>query len=152
MYFWAIESNVNLINMYLFNSYCMQWDAYVCCMRWSASKKGVSYSALSDSLWPHGLYPASLLCPWNSPGKNTSVGSHSLLQGLFPTQGSNPGLLHCRKVLYHLSHQGSHPGIGFCSFREQSCMHASSVHFSVTGKPAGREQQGFISTQGFGTD
>ena len=55
------------------------------------------------SLRPHGLYS-----PWNSPGQNTRVGSHSLLQGFFPTQGSNPGLLHCRKILYQLSHQG-HP-------------------------------------------
>ena len=45
--------------------------------------------------------------PWNSPGKNTGVGSHSLLQGIFPTQGLNPGLLHCRQILYQLSHQGS---------------------------------------------
>ena len=56
------------------------------------------------SLQPHGLYS-----PWNSPGRNTGVGSHSLLQGIFPTQGSNPGLLHCRQILYQLSHQGS-PG------------------------------------------
>ena len=42
---------------------------------------------------------------WNSPGKNTGVGSHSLLQGIFSTQGSNPGLPHCRQILYHLSHQ-----------------------------------------------
>ena len=41
------------------------------------------------------------------PGKNTGVGSHSLLQGIFPTQGLNPGFLHCRQILYHLSHQGS---------------------------------------------
>ena len=41
-------------------------------------------------------------CPWNSPGKNTGVGSHSLLNGFFPTQGSNPGLLQCRQILYHL--------------------------------------------------
>ena len=40
---------------------------------------------------------------WNSPGKNTGVGSHSLLQGIFPTQGSKPGLLHCRQIYYHLS-------------------------------------------------
>ena len=46
------------------------------------------------------------LCPWDSPGKNTGVGSHSLLQGIFPTQGSNLGLLHCRLALYCLSHQG----------------------------------------------
>ena len=45
-----------------------------------------------------------LLCPWNSTGKNTGVGSHSLLQGIFPTQGSNPGLLQCRQILHHLSH------------------------------------------------
>ena len=45
--------------------------------------------------------------PLSIPGKNIVVGSHSLLQGVFPTQGSNPGLLHCRCILYHLSHQGS---------------------------------------------
>ena len=42
------------------------------------------------------------------PGKNTGVGCHSLLQGIFPTLGSNSGLLHCRRILYHLSHQGSY--------------------------------------------
>ena len=45
--------------------------------------------------------------PWNSPGQNTGVGSLSLLQGIFPTQGSNPGLPHCREILYQLSHNGS---------------------------------------------
>ena len=53
------------------------------------------------------MEPARFLCPWNSPGKNTGVGGHSLLQGIFLTQESNPGLLHCRQILYHLSHQGS---------------------------------------------
>ena len=48
---------------------------------------------VSDSLWPHGQYTARFLCPWNSPGKNTGVGCHALLQGIFPTHGSNPGLL-----------------------------------------------------------
>ena len=43
----------------------------------------------------------------DSPGKNTRVGSYALLQGIFPAEGSNPGLPHCRQVLYHLSHQGS---------------------------------------------
>ena len=43
----------------------------------------------------------------DSPGKNTGVRCHALLQGIFPSQGSNPGLLHCRQILYHLSHQGS---------------------------------------------
>ena len=44
---------------------------------------------------------------WNSPDQNTRVGSHCVLQGIFPTQGSNPGVPHCRRVLYQLSHQGS---------------------------------------------
>ena len=43
----------------------------------------------------------------DSPGKNTGVGCHALLQGIFPTQGSNPGLPHRRRILYHLSHQGN---------------------------------------------
>ena len=60
----------------------------------------VSHSALSDSLRPHGLQPARLLCPWNSPGKNPGMSGHSLLQGIFPSQGLNPGLLHCRQILY----------------------------------------------------
>ena len=46
----------------------------------------------------------------DSPGKNTGVGFHVLLQGIFPTQGSNQGLLHCRQILYHPSHQGSPKG------------------------------------------
>ena len=51
---------------------------------------------------------------WNSPGQNTGAGSLSLLQGIFPTQGSNPSLPHCRQMLYHLSHQGSHSIIYIC--------------------------------------
>ena len=57
---------------------------------------------MSDSLWPYGLYS-----PWNSLGQNTGVGSLSLLWGIFPTQGSNPGIPHCRLILYQLSHKGS---------------------------------------------
>ena len=49
----------------------------------------------------------SMYSLWNSPGQNTAVGSHSLLQGIFPTQGSNPSLPHCGRILYQLSHQGS---------------------------------------------
>ena len=60
----------------------------------------VSRSVMSDSLQPHGLHPARLLWPWDSPGKNTGVGHHALLQGIFPTQGLNPRLLHCRHILY----------------------------------------------------
>ena len=61
-----------------------------------------SHSIVSDSLWPHELYS-----PWNSPGQNAGVGSPSLLQRIFPTQGLNPGLPHCRWILYQLSHKGS---------------------------------------------
>ena len=54
----------------------------------------LSHSVVSDSLRPHGLQPCRLLCPWDSLGKNTGVGCHDLLQKIFPTQGSNPGLLY----------------------------------------------------------
>ena len=58
-------------------------------------------SVMSNSLQPHGLQPTRLLCPWNSLGKNSGMCCHLLLQGIFSTQGSNPGLLHCRQFLYH---------------------------------------------------
>ena len=61
-----------------------------------------SCSVVSDSLQLHGLYS-----PWNSPGQNTAVGSLSLLQGIFPSRGLNPGLQHCTGILYQLSHRGS---------------------------------------------
>ena len=64
--------------------------------------ESVSCLVVSDVLRPHELGPIRLLCPWNSPGKNTGVGSHSLLQGIFPTQGSNPGLPNCRQIFYCL--------------------------------------------------
>ena len=66
-------------------------------VKWSES-----YSVMPNSLQPQGLYS-----PWNSPGQNTGVGSLSFLWEIFPTQGSNPGLPHCRQILYQLSHKGS---------------------------------------------
>ena len=60
---------------------------------------------VSNSLRPHGPQSARLLCPWDTPGKNIAVGCHALPQGIFPTQRLNPGLLHCRQILYCLSHQ-----------------------------------------------
>ena len=66
-----------------------------------------SPSVVSDSQRPHGLQSTRLLRPWDFPGKNTGVGCHFLLQGIFPTQGWNPGLPHCRQRLYRLSQQGS---------------------------------------------
>ena len=61
---------------------------------------------MSDSLPPYGLQPTRLLHPWDFPGNSPGVDCHFLLQGIFPTQGSNPGLPYCRQRLYHLSHQG----------------------------------------------
>ena len=58
---------------------------------------------VSDSLRRHGLQPTRLLRPWNSPGKSTGVGCHFLLQGIFLTQGSNLGLLHCRRCYINIS-------------------------------------------------
>ena len=63
---------------------------------WERKSESESCSVVSTSLRPRGLYS-----PWNSPGQNTGVGSISLLQGIFPTQGLNSGLLRCRRILYH---------------------------------------------------
>ena len=84
---------------YLLTDHMLSWSPYFCCAVFR-------HSVVCDSLWPHGL-----LCPGSSvlgdsPGQSTRVGCHVLLQGIFPTQESNPGLLHCRQVLYHLNHQG----------------------------------------------
>ena len=74
------------------------------------SKKSVA--TLRLTLRPHGLWPARLLCPGDFPGKNTGAGSCALVQGNFPTQGLKPHLLHCRRVLYRLSHCGNPWGTG----------------------------------------
>ena len=68
------------------------------------------------------------LCPWSSPGKNTGVGCHSLLQGIFQTQGLNLGLLHYRQILYHLSHKES-SNVLMSSYRREFAKD-SSVRFS----------------------
>ena len=67
----------------------------------------VSHLVVFDSLQPHELQPTRLLCLWNSSGKNTGVGSHSFLQGIFSIKGLNLCLLHCRQILYSLSQQGN---------------------------------------------
>ena len=64
---------------------------YICCL---------AASVVSNSVRPYGLQPSRLLCPGDSLVKKTSVSCHTLLQGIFPAQGSNPGLLHCRPILY----------------------------------------------------
>ena len=74
-----------------------------------------SHLVASDSLQPHGLYS-----PCDSPGQNTGVGSLSLLWGIFPTQGWNPHLWHCRQILYQLSHQGpKNTGVDSLSLLQQ---------------------------------
>ena len=80
-----------------FMSCIMEYNTHTTCRTIHSE----SHSVTSDSLWPQGLYS-----PWNSPGQNTGVGSCSLLQGIFLTQGSNSGLPHCRQILYQLSHKG----------------------------------------------
>ena len=66
-----------------------------------------SCSVVSDCLQPHDCSPPGSTVHGDSPGNNTGVGCHALLQGIFQTQGSNPSLLHCRQILYQLSHQQS---------------------------------------------
>ena len=58
-------------------------------------------SVMFKALQSHGLQTSRLLCPSNSLGKSTGLGCHALLQSIFPTQGSNPGLLHCRQIFLH---------------------------------------------------
>ena len=83
-------------------------DVYI---QWNIDSESESRSVVSDSLWPRGLYS-----PWNSPSQNTGVGGLSLLQGTFPTQKSNPGLLHCRRILYQLSHKRSPRILGWIAY------------------------------------
>ena len=92
------------------------------CMTESESE---SHPVISDSLQPHGLYSL-----WNSPGQNTGVGSLSLLHGIFPTQGSNPGLLHWRWVVYQLSHKGS-PREIILEFRDQRELHQEEMKIEL---------------------
>ena len=77
----------------------------------SLESERVSGSVVSNSLQSPGLVAYQALLSWDSLGKNTRAGCHFLLQGIFPTQGSNPGLLHFRQILYHLSCQESPPNL-----------------------------------------
>ena len=95
--YWAKSSSVNTINFLASHIKCTADSSY-----YYEKCESESRSVVWATLWSHGLYSR-----WNSPSQNIVVGSLSLLQGIFPTQGSNPGLLHCRWLLYQLSHQGS---------------------------------------------
>ena len=70
-------------------------------------KKYIVYKETLITAWKWKSLSLVQLCPWNSPGQNTWVGNLPLLQGILPTQGSNPGLPHCGRILYQLSHKGS---------------------------------------------
>ena len=109
------EPEVEIIEMILIHSRTSAWShcikhtlyshIHTIHIFYSHIKVCESHSVVSDSLWPHGLCN-----PWNSPGQNTGVGSRSLLLSLlwiFPTQGSNSGLPHCRRILNQLNHKGS---------------------------------------------
>jgi len=86
-----------------------------------------------NSLRPHGL-PARLLCPWDSPGKNTGVGCHFLLQGIFPTQGSNLCLLHWQPGSYSLSLLGS-------PLQGKQCLGALGLNSVLEGNLAGKGER-----------
>ena len=68
--------------------------------------QSLSHVQLFATTWTP-LQPPRVLCPRDFPGKNTGMGCHSILQGIFPTQRSNRGLLHCGQIFYHLSHRAS---------------------------------------------
>ena len=86
----------------------------------------------------HNLFD-KLYLQMKSPGKNTEVGNQSLLQRIFLTQGSNPSLLHCRQILYHLNHQGSPEIYVKCSKfpNRDTCLHAKSLQLCLTLQPYG---------------
>ena len=110
MFILSFESNKIYSFVTLF-FHCLFYQTGLVSLPLMKGKGGESRSVVSDSLQPHELYS-----PRNSPGQNTGVGSLSLLQGIFPPQGWNPGLLHCRRILYQLSHQGSPRILGWAAY------------------------------------
>ena len=112
LYLWIIEVSrfcevtKNQVMNYLWKIIIQKWK----CVRTSLvgpKRKSESCSVVYNSLWPHGLCRL-----WKSPGQDTWEGSCSLLQGIFPIHGLDPGLPHCRQILYQLSYHG---GTGICS-------------------------------------
>ena len=100
----------------------------------------LSHSVISYSLQSHGLQPTRLLCPWDSPDKNTGVCCHALLQRTFPTQRLNLHLPHCRWIPYRLSHQGSPQCCQFPS--------AKQVNFRICEVKSGESVLGWKSAHG----
>ena len=104
-----------------------------------AESESESHSVMSDSLWPHGLSS-----PWNSPDQNTKVGSLSLLHGIFPTQGWNPGLPHCGQILYQLSHKGSPSCRAAAAKSLQPC---GTLWDPIDGSPPGSPIPGILQAR-----
>ena len=102
-----------------------------------------SRSGRPDSLQAHGPYS-----PWNSPGQYTRVVSRSFLQEIFPTQGLNPGLPHCRRIIYQLSHKGSpmEPSIQFSSVAQSCPTLCDPMNRSTPGLPVHHQLLEFIQT------
>ena len=109
----------------------------------SSRKVKVPQLVVSDSLRPQGLYS-----PWNSPGQNTGVGSLSLLQGIFPTEGSNSGLPYCGQILYQLSHKGSHnlTTVQFSSVAQSCATLCNPMNRSTPGLPVPHQLPEFTQT------
>ena len=105
---WQIGVNKVLLKHCQVHSFTCNPRRFLCCSGRVEWKKKVLVTRLRSTLCdPVDCQLTRSLCPWASPGKNTEVGHHSLLHGIFPTQESNPCCLHCRQMFYCLSHQGS---------------------------------------------
>ena len=113
---WQPESYLSYL-VFIITDHIQRLLSLLCCCSW----KVLVISVMSDSLWPHGLHL------WNSG--SCVQGIQFLLQGIFPTQGSNWGLLHGRQILYHLSHQG----IPYCCFCLVLFVRAETVVFFSAG-------------------
>ena len=92
------------------------------------------------------MWPTSLLCPWDSPGKNTGVGCHFLLQGVFLTQDTDPDLLHCRQILYQLIYKGS-PTLSVAAAAAESLQSCLTLCDPVDGSPPGCPVPGILQAR-----
>ena len=87
---YSVHSTKHLTSLLHFSA---SLRTFICMLQFIQLQASSVTSVVSESLQPYGWQPARLLCPWDSPGKNTGVGCHALLQEIFPTQGLNPSLL-----------------------------------------------------------
>ena len=107
--------------------------------------KNVSRSVVSNSLQPNGLGLTRLFCPWDSPGKNTGVDCHFLLQGIFLTQGSNLGLLHCRQTLPS-EPPGKFPFYGYVELGARDGQLFSTQEYNRPSKIGSHEERKAVGT------